>query len=215
MLKERNPIMAKQKKPAEDIPLDELFVSYRTRILNLPAGKAKSYVVGGSILSGVLIVASSLLYYFDLLGSWIPALIGSPAGVILFLLGLGVIYRTKVGTWGVWELRQNLSFKQRVRRILLVFGLYLLVFIPFGNFVPYGLGGAILITLCLSSLAFGRRTPEEMLLAQQGIPDPRDILEREPADEYAEEPDYTEPTPEADTINYDDDRRGGVGGKLN
>jgi hypothetical protein len=91
--------MAKQKKEAEPIPFDELFVNYRNRVDVFTPSKAKNLTILGIIVAGVLIAASSVLYSLAILNSWIPALIGAPAGIILFLIGLGVIYRTKVGTF--------------------------------------------------------------------------------------------------------------------
>lgn len=206
--------MAKQKKPAESIPVDELFVSFRSKVTALSSGRAKNYVYIGLTVSTVLIVGSSLLYYFDLLGSWLPALIGAPAGVIIFLLTLGSLYRTKLGEWNIFQLRQSLSFRQRMRRILIGFGIYALVFIPLGSYVPYGVGGSLLICLSLGSIAVGRRTPEELRLAEEGLPDPRDIAEAAERDDYTEVAEGSlveEKRTEADIIP---DKRGGVGGKL-
>lgn len=195
----------KQKEPEQPILLDELVVSYRERVLQMESGKAKTFAYGGIALSVVLISISSALYYFHILGSWVPALIGSPAGILLFLIGLGSLYRTKIGSWGIWRFREKYSYSQRVRRILIWFAIYALIFIPFGPFIPYGVGGAVLICLTLTAVVTARRSPEEYQLAVQGLPDPRDVAAAEAADEYAEQPTV------ADTSEDD----GTVGGRLN
>lgn len=206
--------MSKQKKPAENIPLDELFVSFEGKVTALSSGKAKTFLYTGLVLSVILSASSSLLFSFNLLGSWVPALIGAPAGVILFLLGLGLIYRTKIKEWAFFQIRESLSFRQRVRRVLICFVLYVLVSFPLSGFIPYGIGGSLLICLTLGSLAFGRRTPEELKLAEAGLPDPRDISEDEERDDYATPAEVSlaaEKNTEADILY---DKRGGVGGKL-
>lgn len=195
----------KQKEPEQPILLDELVVSYRERVLKMDSGKVKTFAIGGIALSVVLIVLSSVLYYMNFLGSWVPALVGSPAGVILFLMGLGSVYRTRIGEWGIWNFRTKFSYAQRVRRVLIWFVVYAVVFIPFGSFIPYGLGGAILICLALTAVVAARRSPEEYNLAVQGLPDPRDVAAAEAADDYAEEPVVADTTED----------NGTVGGKLN
>lgn len=195
----------KQKEPEQPILLDELVVSYRERVLKMDSGKVKTFAIGGIALSVVLIVLSSVLYYMNFLGSWVPALVGSPAGVILFLIGLGSVYRTRIGEWGIWDFRTKFSYTQRVRRVLIWFVVYAVVFIPFGSFIPYGLGGAILICLALTAVVAARRSPEEYNLAVQGLPDPRDVAAAEAADDYAEEPVVADTTED----------NGTVGGKLN
>lgn len=209
--------MAKQKKEAEPIPFDELFVNYRAKVDGFTSSKAKNLTILGIIVAGVLIAASSVLYSLEILNSWIPALIGAPAGVLLFLIGLGVIYRTKVGEWNIFSMRERLSFRQRVRRILIWLGVYAVVFIPLGSYIPYGVGGAILISLALTCLAVARRSPQEIEWAKNGFPDPRDIAEAEEKDEYVQPTEGAlEETieSEADTVYYDE-QRGGIGGKLN
>jgi len=206
--------MAKQKKkPQESIPLEDIFISYRKRVNGLSSSKARTYTISGIALSVILIAVSSALFYFHIFGSWIPAFIGAPAGVILFLISLGAIYRTSIGDWGIWQMRERLSFRRRIRRVLIWLVVYLLVFIPLGGYIPYGVGGVVIISLVLTSITFVRRTPEELRLAQEGLPDPRDVAEEEEKDEYADDEGELEETDEADTVYYDE-QRGGVGGKL-
>jgi hypothetical protein len=204
--------MAKQKKQAETVPLNDVIEPFRQRVIGMSSQKVKTYTIIGLIVSAVLITGASLLYAMNILGSWVPATIGSPAGVILFLLALGFVYRNEEKEWSLFQMRERLSFRQRIRRVFIWLAIYAVIFIPFGRYIPYGLGGAILISLVMTCIVFCRRTPTELVLAQQGLPDPRDISEEEALDEYANAP-TEEETSEADNVYYDE-QRGGVGGKL-
>jgi hypothetical protein len=206
--------MVKKQKEAEQLPLEELYVSFKNRVTNMDHGKATTLAVVGLVLSGLLITASSVLYHYGILGSWLPALIGTPAGIILFLLGLGLVYRnSNINNWPVFQMRENLSFRQRTKRVIIWVVVYLVLFIPLGSYVPYGLGGSLIICLALTAVTTMRRTEEEFNLAQQGIPDPRDIAAAAEKDEYAEVPLADSEDVEADNLYYDDES-GSVGGKL-
>jgi hypothetical protein len=202
----------KTKDEAEFNALDELFLMLSRKIDKVPVGGGKKTAITWGIVAVILIAVASVLFHFKWVGTWIPALIGAPSGVILYMIGLGVVKRTDVGEWSLFEMKESYSFKQRLKRIIVWFGLYALVFIPLGKYIPYGLGGAVLIVLVMTALAVARRTPQELLWAKQGIPDPRDLSEDD-EDDYAEEEAVQETTEEADKIYYDE-QRGGFGGKL-
>lgn len=220
MAKKPRRLKSKEKKE-EFVALDELFLILSKRLDKIPEGQGKSASIKWGTLAAILITASSVLFYLGRVGvlpwvgTWIPALIGSPAGVILYLIGLGVVTRTDIGKWQLFHMRKDYSFKQRMKRIVFWFALYALVFIPLGRYIPYGLGGAILITLVMSALTVARRTPEEIILAKQGLPDPRDLVDEDEMDDYTEDPEQLtqETAAEADKIYYDE-QRGGFGGKL-
>lgn len=211
----------KNKEEEEFVALDELFLALSRRLDKVPVGRGKSSAIRWGSVAVLLIAVSSVLFYLGAngtlpwVGSWIPAIIGSPAGLILYVIGLGVVKRTDAGQWDVFQMREDYSFKQRLKRITLWFAIYAIIFIPFGKYIPYGLGGAMLITLVMIALTAGRRTAEEMLLAKQGLPDPRDLEDIDDLDDYAneEEPLSSDVSEEADTVYYDE-QRGGFGGKL-
>lgn len=206
----------KTKEEEEFNPLDELFSALSRRLDKVPVGKGKQTAIVWGVVAVLLIAASSVMFHFNWLGTWVPALIGAPAGLILYLIGSGLIRRTKIGEWEIFHMRKNYSFRQRMRRIVGWFVVYALVFIPLGRFIPYGVGGAILIVLFMSALETGRRTPQELAWAKEGIPDPRDLEEVDEKDEYADDADNSPVQPEepqADTLYYDE-QRGGFGGKL-
>lgn len=208
----------KTKEEEEFLVLDELFTTLSNRIDKIPVGKGKKAVITWSIVAVILMAASSVLFHFNWVGTWIPAIIGAPAGLILYLMGLGLVKRTQMGEWSLFNLRETRSFKNRLKLIAIWFAVYVVVFIAVSQFisVPYGVGGAVLITLFMTSLAVARRTSYELELAKQGLPDPRDLQDLEDQDDYAEEVEETiieKDQPDADKIYYDE-QRGGFGGKL-
>ena len=207
-------MVKKQKEAEQQLPLEELYVSFRDRVTNMAHSKAVTLSVIGLVVSSLLITASSILYHYGIMGSWLPALIGTPAGIILFLLGLGLVYRNpNINNWTVFQMREDLSFRQRGKRVIIWVVAYLVLFIPLGSFIPYGLGGSLIICLALTAVTTMRRTEEEFQLAQQGIPDPRDLAAAAEKDEYAEVPLTDSEDLEADNLYYDDES-GSVGGKL-
>ena len=204
------------KKGPEFNPLDELYTTLVKRIDRVPEGQGKSTAVKWGVVAAILIATSSVLFAFGWLGTWVPAIIGAPAGVILFVIGLGLVRRTRLGEWNIFEMRETYSFKQRMKRVLIWFVVYAVLFVPIGRYVPYGLGGAVLIILLLTALAVARRTPQELEWAKHGLPDPRDLAASDDDDDYAEEPEAEAgdgAAEEADKIYYDE-QRGGFGGKL-
>lgn len=160
---------------------NELFERYEDYVTQLTSAQWKRNVIVGLIVSAVLITAASLPFTF--ISTWVYAIVGSPAGIILFLLGLGAVYRTSMKDWGLFQLRETRSFRNRVRIFSILGVLFLAIFIPTGHYVPYGVGGSILIILVLSAITSLRRTDIEREYVKQGIPDPRDILEDRLADE--------------------------------
>lgn len=210
----KKPRRFKNKEEEEFVALDELFLTLSKKLDKVPAGQGKSAAIKWGIVALVLIVASSVLFHFKWLGTWVPAIIGSPAGLILYMIGLGLVTRTELGQNSVFQMREELSFKQRLKKVGVGLAVYALIFIPLGRFIPYGLGGALLIFLVMTALTVLRRTPQELLWAKQGVPDPRDLAALEEADEYAGQEDTaSEEETEADKIYYDE-QRGGFGGKL-
>lgn len=195
--------------------LDELFLSLSKRLDKVPVGEGKKAVIKWSVIGVLLIVASSVLFHFAQLGTWIPAIVGAPAGLIFYLIGLGLVTRTTLSEWEIFHMRENYSFKQRMKRLGVGALVYALTFIPLGKYIPYGLGGTLVIVLALVALTVARKTPQELIWAKQGVPDPRDLEDEDDEDNYAEQDEgVQDTTTDADTIYYDNNR-GGFGGKLN
>jgi len=192
--------------PTDPLMLNDTFNRYYGWVTGLRSGKAKTLAYGWGAVSLALVTVSSVLYYMQVVGSWVPALIGSPAGVALFLIGYGLVARTRASEWKLFRWRERYSFRQRLKRVGGLFLVCALIFIPLGGYIPYGIGGSILIMLMLTAIATLRRTQQEMELSLQGLPDPRDLNE--------ETDDYAEPeTTGTDTVIYDEND-GTISGRL-
>lgn len=192
--------------PTDPLMLNDSVNRYRKWVTDLSSVKVKRLAWGWGAVSAALITVSSVLYYMQIVGSWVPALIGSPAGIALFLIGYGAVIRTRIGEWKLFRWRETYSFRRRLRRVGVLFLIYAVIFIPLGGYIPYGIGGSVIILLVLTAIVTLRRTPEEVELSLQGLPDPRDF-EDEP-DDYAEAP-----TTQPDTVIYDEND-GTISGRL-
>jgi len=162
-----------QEQLEQTVSSDELFERFRNFVNGLSSSAWKARAVGAGVISVLLIAASSFLFVFTG-NQWIATAVGSPAGFLIFLLGLGIVYRSG-SEWGITKIRENRSFRSRLKIVATLFIIFALVFIPLGNYIPYGLGGTILIVITLSALTIARRTPYELALVAQGVPDPRDL----------------------------------------
>lgn len=216
MAKNKRKLKSEQKE--EFLVIDELLVALTKQIDKVPVGKGKSSAITWGIVAVILMAASSILFHFNWVGTWIPAIIGAPAGLILFMIGLGCVQRTSIKEWSIFNLREEYSSKRRLKMVVIWFAVYAIVSILVNQFilVPYGLGGAVLITLFMTSITFARRTSYELELAKQGLPDPRDLQDLDDQDDYSEDEEdkaQTKEESEADKIYYDE-QRGGFGGKL-
>lgn len=176
-------IRKEKKAPEEPLNAEELFVRYSNYVNGLDSARWRNLVIIGLVVSAVLITAASI--QLDFISRWVNTAVGTPGGIILFLISLGLVYRTSLKELGLFRLRETRSFLSRIKIIALWFVLFLLVFIPLGAVVPYGVGGAVLIMLVLAALTTARRTPIELEYVKQGIPDPRDLSDEDYEEEDA------------------------------
>lgn len=146
------------------------------------------YAVVWLVIAIALAVAASLPLPSQL--SWVAPIVGIPAGIILFGLGLGVVHTTKLQNWGLFQVKNNYSQRRRVVPVLFGVGAVVALLITAGAAVPTGVGGAIMVATALTAYNVIRRTPYEIELANKGIPDPRDYPEEE--EEYIEVDEYDE-----------------------
>lgn len=173
-----------KKQSEEPISLDEMFSRFRLYATTLTSSQWKARVTIASIISVLTIAASSVLYYFDV-SQWICAFVGFPAGILLFFIGLGLIYRN----WSdapFFQNRYNRSFRSRLKIIIFAAAIFAAILIPSGTYIPYGIGGTLLIIFILSSVTFARRTEQEVQLMKEGLPDPRDLSDDTDEDEMPE-----------------------------
>jgi Na+/proline symporter len=130
-----------------------------------------------------LIIASSIM---PVGGDYVKALIALPAAAFLFAIFLGVSHWRHVET-GTPTLKMKYSARRR-RKIALVSVIVTLIFIlSLSQYIPYALGGTILLTVLFILYDLIRVTPEEVVLDEAGIPDPRDYMTQKELDTLADE----------------------------
>lgn len=161
--------------PTNQYGFDALMDRFYSFVNNLSAGQRKGYLIGWSLVSLVLIVGASLPLGADL--RWISAVVGSPAGVIVFLILAGVVETTNLKNSALFQFKENNPPRRRVSVVLFGLALVAVALIASSPILPLGVGGTIVIVVALTSYNIIRRTPDEILLAQQGLPDPREIEE--------------------------------------
>jgi hypothetical protein len=172
---------------------EALTVRLRNFVESLDSGKRKVYWFVWLGIAAVLIVASSLPLPDQL--SLIRPIVGTPAGVIVFALGLSLVYGTSLGEWNIFNYKDNVIPKRRVTPVLVGLTLVAALLIVSASWMPIGVGGSIMVAAALTAYNVIRRTPYEIELAMKGIPDPREyeIEEAEEAAYYTDEEEYDDP----------------------
>lgn len=140
---------------------------------SLDSKKRKLYLFGWLGIAVALCVAASIPLPQGF--RWVSATIGFPAGVILFLAGLALVYTTRLGDSPVFRLKESFPPTQRV--VMVVIGTIVFAALLFmaNPWMPFGVGGALVVAAVLAAFMTLRRSPEELELARQGIPDPREV----------------------------------------
>lgn len=159
--------------PQSQWGFDALMERFYLFVNELSSTQKKTYLIGWSLVSIVLIVGASLPLGADL--RWVSAIVGSPAGVIVFLILAGVVETTNLKDSNIFKFKQNNPPKRRVSIVAFCLAVLGVGLIAVSSFLPLGVGGTIVVVAALTSYNIIRRTPEEIALAQQGIPDPREI----------------------------------------
>lgn len=170
-------------KPAKDTSTYEGFGYFYNRLVSYvtemtPAAR-KSKTVIGLIIVLALSVLASFPFIDAIWYKYVQTIIGFPAGVILFVILLGFKENTRMGQWKMFEYKANHSAIQRIRGMLIVVAVIILLLIFVGAYIPYGVGGTLIVAAALTIYNVLRRTPEEIAMAKQGIVDPRDIKPEE------------------------------------
>lgn len=169
-------MVKKQRK--EDQPVEGFgtyYDRYVTWVTSLSSGKKVSFLFIGLLLIAVLSAVASVPFFTDEWYLWVQAVIGFPAGVILFAVLVGIAYNTSYKNTEFFELKERFSHNQRLRMVAISAVIIIIIFIFFGRYLPYGVGGTLVVAILLTIYNLMRRTPQEVALARQGIPDPRDV----------------------------------------
>lgn len=151
---------------------------------SLNSSKRKTYGFTWLAIAIVLAVVASL----PLPGSlrWVSAIVGWPSGVILFALTLAVIHGTSLKDTSLFHYKDRVPPRRRVPVVIIGLILVAVLLIATSSFIPTGVGGTIIIYAALSAYNIIRRTREELALAAQGLPDPREIPEDDEEEEREE-----------------------------
>lgn len=162
-------------------PFEDVFTNFYAKVESYSESQWRTRLIGGSVISVILIVLASLPFQ---LNDWIYATIGTPAGIILFLLGLASIHRYGWADSGAFNIRQEKSFLQRLKIIGVVGALTLVVLLSVGKYIPYGVGGVLIVIGALTAVTVARKTEYENELTRKGLPDPRDLDVEEDEEEF-------------------------------
>lgn len=142
----------------------------------------------GAILlstSAILVVIASILEYVvfanlevsTTISGFVLAIISFPAAIFIFIFFAAFVHLRREE--GEETAREKKSYAQR-RRISIFLGAALLVGIFFtGSFLPYAVGGTMVVLGVLFIYNYLRRTPDEIDMHQAGLIDPRDLTEEE------------------------------------
>lgn len=197
----------KNKQPtAEDYAplsaIDEVFDKFYTKVEEWPSNKRKSLTY---TLLALIVAATAIAVLLDPV-RWIQVSVGVPLGVGLFAFFQGYTHlranEKRDSDESFLSLREKKSPRQRVQIAAIATGVFIVVSIIVQSFIPYVLGGVVALAYMLSAISFLRKTPEEIEMEVNGIPDPRDaareVKEIEPVEE---EIDPDESQAYADLVN--------------
>lgn len=154
---------------------DSLYQKYVNFITETPKNKRITLLIVGLVLIAVLCTFGS----FELLDNewwiWIQTIVAFPAGIIIFAILVGIQKASNVRNWSISSFKTDNSHIQRIRKISITAVVLAAIFIIFGQYLPYGFGGAIMVSIILTGYNLLRRTPQESMMSAKGIIDSRDI----------------------------------------
>lgn len=181
--------------------VDQMFENYYGKVDSWSSSsrKAKTF-----LLLGLIIASTALAVIFDP-PQWVQVAVGAPLGVGLFALFTGFTYLRNEGkrdaNSSYLSLREKHSPRQRVRQSAIATGVFLVISIGVQAVIPYLLGGVIALAYMLTIINYLRKTPEEIEMELEGIPDPRDEEEYSEEIEVEEEISADESQEYADLVN--------------
>lgn len=165
------------------VPPPGMFVTLYNRYIVWLDEQGKSgrtrWAVIALLVTAVLVTFASLSFLN--LWEWIYVLVGAPAGVLLFLVLIGVAYFTPVAEWRLVAYKETYPPARRIRDAVIGIVGFLVLLLVLGTYVviPRGVGGAAIVLIALLAYNVTRRTPQEIQYSVAGIPDPREIREEE------------------------------------
>lgn len=192
---------AKDKQKQENVlNVEPWYNKYKEWSLKQEKGKTISLVVGGLIVSAVVI---ALVTFVPIIPSWAYPFLTFPIGIFLFLAGLHLSFKYELSHPEHVPIKTRWSFRRRIKMFALFAVLFMALLLGARNYIPEALGGSITIAALIAFYNAIRRSPEEIKLDAAGITDPRDdvgyVEDEERSEFFAPEDDYDE-----DSNFYDD-----------
>lgn len=163
---------------SKDWGFEYLFNNYLKVVGSWDSSKRKTTAIIALAVSALLLVVSTFLE--NILPNIVQALIAFPAAVSVFLVISAFVHFRR--DEGEPSAKDKKSSAQRFRTGMFIGAVVLVLVFLVGRFIPYSVGGALLVTAVLFLYNYMRRTPEEIALAQAGLIDPRDLTEEELAE---------------------------------
>lgn len=127
---------------------------------------------GIMMLSAIVLLTIATLIPFG--GQWVQTIVAFPASLLFFVIALGLAHKQhlKTGALTVRE-RYSPSKRRKLGAILAVIALSASMFIA--QYLPYAVGGMLLLLALAGIVNFIRTTPEEEKMEEAGAIDPRDL----------------------------------------
>lgn len=181
--------MAKKRKQVEEEDLankdwgfEHLYNRFLGWVDTLSDSKVRTYSAVGALVAVILVVVAALLP----LPSFVEAAIAFPAALIFFGMGSALMH-IKHRKDESETLKERYSFAARTRLTAYIGVAVLILIFVAGSYIPYTVGGTLLLTAVLLLYNFLRRTPVEIEIAQAGLLDPRDVAVLDEDEEELEE----------------------------
>lgn len=177
MAKDRKPF-TKGKQSTKEPAVDyyQLMISrYHSYLDSRTSTQKRTALVIWSVIALVLLAASVIPIPEEF--RVLSALVGTPAGVIIWFILAGLFRETKLSESWLANLKASFSPARRARGVYIGVALFVIIIIFTSSWIPYGIGGIVAVILAMFCFYFLAKTDEEKKLDEYGLPDPRDYAE--------------------------------------
>lgn len=154
--------------------INNVFLGYKNFVDNL--GSAKTTLAIISLLFSVGVCVFISLPFASHLPGWVQTLLTIPVGLLLTGVALGWVYSQETNSL-IISFKHDRTRKQRFKLAIVFFIIGIFLTLALGQVTASGVGGALMITLCVCLIVFMLPTEEEIEYIKRGIPDPRDVTQ--------------------------------------
>lgn len=159
-----------EKPNVEPLGFSDMRKKYKDWVLKLSVKTQQKYGIFALLAIIVLPTLATLLS----LPRPLQVVLCFPAGIALFLLGLGFAFVYEKNNPSHKTMKERLSASQRIKWGITGGVILLAILISASNFLPYAFGGIIVLASALGVYNFVQRTPTEIAYYENGVLDPRD-----------------------------------------